>query len=91
MYTRTGRSFFPDTSGLVDTLRNAVATLFEELDSAWLALDCELLPWSAKAMGLIQDQYASVGAAAGGRYLLRLRFSRRRAVAASTSWSWLTA
>ncbi len=27
-------------------------------------LDCELLPWSAKAMGLIRDQYASVGAAA---------------------------
>lgn len=28
------------------------------------AIDCELLPWSAKAEGLIRDQYASVGAAA---------------------------
>jgi polynucleotide kinase-phosphatase len=65
VYTRTGRSFFPDVSGLVDGLRTAVASLFDELDSEWLALDCELLPWSAKAIGLIQDQYASVGAAAG--------------------------
>ncbi len=27
-------------------------------------LDCELLPWSAKALGLIRGQYAAVGAAA---------------------------
>ena len=26
-------------------------------------LDCELLPWSAKAMELIRRQYAAVGAA----------------------------
>ena len=30
----------------------------------WLVLDCELLPWSAKAMELIRRQYAAVGAAA---------------------------
>ena len=29
-----------------------------------MLLDCELLPWSAKAGGLIREQYASVGAAA---------------------------
>ena len=29
-------------------------------------LDCELLPWSAKAMELIRRQYAAVGAAAAG-------------------------
>jgi protein phosphatase len=34
------------------------------LDTGWLVLDCELLPWSAKAMDLIRRQYASVGAAA---------------------------
>jgi protein phosphatase len=34
------------------------------LDTDWLLLDCELLPWSAKAMGLLRDQYAAVGAAA---------------------------
>ena len=30
----------------------------------WLLLDCELLPWSAKAEGLLRDQYAATGAAA---------------------------
>ncbi|MCY7400222.1 MAG: polynucleotide kinase-phosphatase [Nocardioides sp.] len=64
VHTRTGRSFFADTTELVERLRVAVAPLLETLDTDWLALDCELLPWSAKAMGLIQSQYASVGAAA---------------------------
>ncbi len=34
------------------------------LDTPWLVLDGELLPWSAKAGDLIRSQYASVGAAA---------------------------
>ncbi|GLW20494.1 polynucleotide kinase-phosphatase [Microbispora amethystogenes] len=65
VYTRTGRPFF-DTRmpELVDRLREACAPLWEALDTDWVALDCELLPWSAKAEGLIRDQYASVGAAA---------------------------
>lgn len=64
--TRTGRPFFGDARGeaLVERLPGAVAPLFEELASDWLALDCELLPWSAKALDLIRSQYASVGAAA---------------------------
>jgi protein phosphatase len=37
----------------------------DELDTGWLLLDSELLPWSAKAGGRIRDQYAAVGAAAG--------------------------
>ena len=64
VYTRTGRSFFPDTTELVDRLTHTAAPLFETLETEWLALDCELLPWSAKAEELIKDQYASVGAAA---------------------------
>lgn len=64
VYTRTGRPFFSDTGSLVDRLRDAAAPLFESLDTDWLALDCELLPWSAKAIELIKSQYASVGAAA---------------------------
>ncbi len=64
VYTRTGRPFFGDTTELVDRLRAAAAPLFESLDTDWLALDCELLPWSAKAIDLIKSQYASVGAAA---------------------------
>jgi polynucleotide kinase-phosphatase len=64
IYTRTGRPFFADTAELVDRLRAAAVPLFESLDTDWLALDCELLPWSAKAVDLIKAQYASVGAAA---------------------------
>ena len=64
VYTRTGRPFFTDTTELVDRLRAAAAPLFESLETDWLALDCELLPWSAKAIELIKSQYASVGAAA---------------------------
>lgn len=64
VYTRTGRPFFADNSELVDGLRETAAPLFESLDTDWLALDCELLPWSAKAINLIKAQYASVGAAA---------------------------
>ncbi len=69
LYTRTGRAFFPAeelNQAALKRLALAVTTagLFEELASDWVLLDAELLPWSAKAMGLIVDQYASVGAAA---------------------------
>ena len=64
VYTRTGLPFFNDTTELVYRLRAAAAPLFESLETDWLALDCELLPWSAKATELIKSQYASVSAAA---------------------------
>jgi polynucleotide kinase-phosphatase len=64
IYTRTGRPFFADTAELVDRLRCASEPLFQALDTDWLALDCELLPWSAKAIELVKSQYASVAAAA---------------------------
>jgi protein phosphatase len=66
--TRTGRSFFEPglTAVFLERLRAAVsaAGLWEELDSDWLLLDGELLPWSAKAEDLLKHQYAAVGAAA---------------------------
>jgi protein phosphatase len=68
VFTRTGRPFFnPDlTEQLLDRLRAGVsaAGLWDELGSGWLLLDCELLPWSAKAEDLLRNQYAAVGAAA---------------------------
>ncbi len=67
VYTRTGRPFFDDTevmTDLVGRLRAAAVPLFERLETDWLVLDCELLPWSAKALSLIRGQYAAVGAAA---------------------------
>ena len=75
-------------------LRVTAAPLFESLDTDWLALDCELLPWSAKAMDLIKSQYASVGAAArevlpeavyGPGAGCRARPRRRRPAAATRS------
>ncbi len=70
IYTRTGRAFFPDTAIERQMLEKVTAAanaagLWAELQTDWLLLDCELLPWSAKAEALLRDQYASVGAAAG--------------------------
>ena len=79
VYTRTGRPFFsparrPDgeQSGpatareLLDVVRTAIgaAGLWDALDSGWVLLDCELMPWSVKAGDLLRHQYAAVGAAA---------------------------
>jgi len=66
VYTRTGRPFFdPElTEALLARVRSAADGLWEELSTSWLLLDCELMPWSAKALELVRSQYASVGAAA---------------------------
>jgi protein phosphatase len=69
IYTRTGRAFFADPATEQELLRrvNAAITaagLWDELGTDWLVLDCELLPWSAKAGELLRGQYAAVGAAA---------------------------
>ncbi|MFE9771690.1 polynucleotide kinase-phosphatase [Streptomyces sp. NPDC005931] len=68
LYTRTGRPFFDDsavTEEILGRLRTAVtdAGLWEELETDWLLLDAELMPWSLKASGLLRGQYAAVGAA----------------------------
>ncbi|MEW2131756.1 polynucleotide kinase-phosphatase [Streptomyces sp. NPDC005435] len=70
LYTRTGRPFFDDgkvTEEILGRLRSAVteAGLWDELDTDWLLLDAELMPWSLKAGGLLRRQYAAVGAASG--------------------------
>ncbi|HEX3922910.1 MAG TPA: polynucleotide kinase-phosphatase [Streptosporangiaceae bacterium] len=69
IYTRTGRPFFGDPATEQEILRRVIAAigaagLWEELATDWLALDCELLPWSAKALELLRGQYAPVAAAA---------------------------
>jgi protein phosphatase len=67
-YTRTGRRFFDDPQleqAFLERVRTATDTagLFDELSTDWLLLDCELMPWSAKAQQLLREQYAAVGAA----------------------------
>jgi protein phosphatase len=68
-YTRTGRPFFSERAvevAFLDRVRAAVdaSGLWGELHSDWLCLDCELMPWSAKAQDLLRQQYAAVGSAA---------------------------
>jgi protein phosphatase len=67
--TRTGRRFFEDAAleqALLGIIRDAMTRsgLWEEFDTDWICLDCELMPWSAKAQELLRQQYAAVGAAA---------------------------
>ncbi len=69
VYTRTGRRFFDDAATeaeLLDIVGRALdaSSFWNELATDWVILDCEQMPWSAKARQLIRDQYAAVGAAA---------------------------
>jgi polynucleotide kinase-phosphatase len=84
-YTRTGRRFFDDLAleaVFLDRVRDAItgAGLWEDLDTDWVCLDAELMPWSAKAQGLLESQYAAVGSAAqaaleGSRRVLEMAVS----------------
>ena len=67
--TRTGRRFFEGMAleaEFLSTVRAALdeSSLWDELATDWVCLDCELMPWSAKAQELLKQQYAAVGAAA---------------------------
>jgi len=67
-YTRTGRRFFDDQSLEQEFLARLQAAaeaagFWSEFNTDWLLLDCELMPWSAKAQELLRQQYAAVGSA----------------------------
>jgi protein phosphatase len=70
-YTRTGRNFFNNAEiekefiGKVNQCLTKI-NFWEKFNTDWVCLDAELMPWSAKAQALLKDQYAAVGAAAGG-------------------------
>ncbi len=69
-FTRTGRRFFDDSAletGFLEHVREAVtrASFWDEFQTDWVCLDCELMPWSAKAQALLKEQYAPVGVSAG--------------------------
>ncbi|MBI5363352.1 MAG: polynucleotide kinase-phosphatase [Planctomycetes bacterium] len=67
--TRTGRPFFADRgleARFLDRMRVAfdAAGFWDEFATDWACIDGELLPWSAKAGALLEQQYAPVGSAA---------------------------
>jgi len=68
VYTRTGRRFFTEPElerQFLDRMRGALtaADFWGTFSTTWACLDCELMPWSAKAQELLRAQYAAVGAA----------------------------
>ncbi len=85
-FTRTGRRFFGDReleAALIARVRSALdgSGLWQELETSWVCLDCELMPWSVKAQDLLRHQYAAVGAAglaATGEALALLEEARSR-------------
>ena len=68
LYTRTGRRVFDDDeweARLLGSIRDAASErgLWERLDTDWLCLDCELMPWAAKGKELLSQQYEPLAAA----------------------------
>ncbi len=67
-YTRTGRHFFLEeelAAEFITRIQTALtkAGFWERFQTEWFCFDCELMPWSAKAQTLLQEQYAPVGVA----------------------------
>lgn len=68
VHTRTGRRFFNDETletNFIERLQSALSSagFWDEFSTTWVCLDCELMPWSAKAQALLKSQYAAVGSA----------------------------
>ena len=68
IWTRTGRAFFPDAeeAAVLERVRRGADAvgLWDELETDWVLFDAEIMPWSAKAQALIDQQYAPTGEAA---------------------------
>ena len=69
IYTRTGRSFFKQRATeqqLLQRVRQAMhdTDFWGRMQTDWVCLDTELMPWSAKAKALLTTQYAAVGSSA---------------------------
>ena len=69
VYTRTGKAYFNDDAleaQIVKRVSKAIdaSGLWEELKTDWVLLDAELMPWSAKAFAMINEQYLTTAIAA---------------------------
>ena len=88
VYTRTGRRFFDDADARGGAASTASARGARRAPGSgtssttdWVCLDCELMPWSAKAQELLREQYAA-GRRGGARRAGRGGRRRWRAAAA---------
>ena len=68
IYTRTGRHFFDNSETEATILKRLQTALtasgfWNDFHTDWVCLDTELMPWSAKAQKLLEEQYAPVGRA----------------------------
>lgn len=66
IYTRTGRHFFENRTieqTILSRLNRVLDStgFWQDYATDWVCLDTELMPWSAKAQKLLQEQYAPVG------------------------------
>lgn len=70
VYTRTGRAFFRGgmQAEVLERVSSAldIAGVWDDIADSWVLLDCEVMPWNAKAQELIRDQYAGTAAAGAG-------------------------
>ena len=87
IYTRTGRHFFDDPGVEIEVLSRlgnvlTASGFWDDFKTNWVCLDTELMPWSAKARKLVEEQYAPVGRA-GGIGLKAVIEATEKALAAS--------
>ncbi|MEM9445290.1 MAG: polynucleotide kinase-phosphatase [Verrucomicrobiota bacterium] len=76
-YTRTGRQFFDNReleTKMLEYVNQALTKsgFWDDFNTDWVCLDCELMPWSAKAQELLRVQYAAVGCASKASFSLTL-------------------
>jgi len=68
IYTRTGRHFFESReieNEILARLQKVLTSsgFWNDFTTDWVCLDVELMPWSSKALKLLEEQYAPVGRA----------------------------
>lgn len=85
IYSRLGKKFFNDPEVEKEILQRLVINLNRSNfwgihKTDWVCLDCEIMPWSTKAKGLIIKQYATTGAT-GRESLSAANKSLRSAIA----------
>lgn len=69
IYTRTGRSFFNDSTTEQELLKRIGETLdrnsfWSRYETDWVCFDAEIMPWSLKAIDLVKSQYAALACSA---------------------------